>query len=576
MNDSAVPVKRRLGRRAVLGAALLLALGTPAFVPLAGPARAVGITITRSELNADQLRVEGNGALPNHAISINPGAIAATTDGVGAFKVQSSPYSSSTCQVTVSDDTNSASAVLVGCTPTSTPPPAPAPAPAPVVSVTPSTLSFPTQLVGSTSAAGTVTVSNSGNASLSVSTAVLGGTNPGDYAKLTDGCSNATVSAGSGCTVSVTFSPSLAGTRAATLTITDNAAGSPRTVTITGTGASATPASAPAVTFSPTSMTFPAQTVGTTSGAQTVTVTNSGTAGLFINSAATRGANPLDFTQVSDGCSGVTLAPGTGCTVSITFAPTASGTRSGTFLLTDNATASPQSVPLTGTGTGTTPPPTVNTQFMTCANGVCDIGAGSNVFVNNYYSTNFIASGGTAPYTWTIIAGVVPVGLNLTPAGLLSGTPTTIGTSSFTAKVTDASGSSASQPLSLTVTGPPPPSPPGCQSGRTVTEPLSGPLLNGQTPGGEALADESQLTACGGFTLLSVNVNNVNVPDGTTLWVSFDFKPVGTITVSAGSGAMNLYNLGNFGPSFDHIHIVNHAPPRVNGEPEVLTGGFFS
>src|SRR5258707_928442 len=56
------------------------------------------------------------------------------------------------------------------------------------------------------------------------------------------------------------------------------------------------PAGAPAVTFTPTSLTFAAQAIGTTSAPQSITIANTGNAPLFINSAATRGANPLDFT----------------------------------------------------------------------------------------------------------------------------------------------------------------------------------------------------------------------------------------------------------------------------------------
>src|SRR5690349_8279448 len=90
-------------------------------------------------------------------------------------------------------------------------------------------------------------------------------------------------------------------------------------VSVASVGLSAAPAGAAgsAVTFTPTSLTFADQAVGTTSPAQSVTVTNSGDASLFINSAATRGTNPLDFTQVDDGCSGLTLVPGTSCSVSI-------------------------------------------------------------------------------------------------------------------------------------------------------------------------------------------------------------------------------------------------------------------
>src|SRR5919198_3719595 len=71
-----------------------------------------------------------------------------------------------------------------------------------------------------------------------------------------------------------------------------------------GGGTPTPPASAPAVSFAPTSLTFAAQDVGTTSAPQSITVTNTGNAGLFINSAAV--PNTLDFTEVSDGCSGLT------------------------------------------------------------------------------------------------------------------------------------------------------------------------------------------------------------------------------------------------------------------------------
>src|SRR5919199_1016328 len=163
-----------------------------------------------------------------------------------------------------------------------------------------------------------------------------------------------------------------------------------------GGGTPTPPAGAPAVAFSPTSLTFAAQAIGTTSAPQSIAVTNTGNAGLFINSAAV--PNTLDYTEVSDGCSGLTLAPGTSCSVSITFKPTLSGTRSAAFTLTDNAANSPQTVPLTGTGTGQNPPLAIDSRFFTCANGVCDIGAGHNVFVRNFFSTSFLASGGTAPY----------------------------------------------------------------------------------------------------------------------------------------------------------------------------------
>jgi Abnormal spindle-like microcephaly-assoc'd, ASPM-SPD-2-Hydin/Putative Ig domain len=331
-------------------------------------------------------------------------------------------------------------------------------------------------------------------------------------------------------------------------------------------------AAAPAVTFAPTSLTFGAQAIGTTSAPQSVTVSNTGTAPLFINSAATRGANPLDFTQVDDQCSGVTLVAGASCTVSINFSPTASGTRSGTFIVTDNAAGSPQTVPLTGTGIGTNPPLAIDTEFMTCANGVCDIGANSNVFVNNFFTTTFLANGGTAPYTWS---GQLGNGLTLRRSGIVLGAPTTTGTSTFTVTVTDAAGTTATGTFSLTVTGPPAPTPPGCQTGGKLKENLTGPAFRGQTPTGRATSDETQFSGCGGFSILGVQVSKVNLSDGTRLWVTLDFQPVGTITVHTGSGTMAPYNMGDFGVSRDQIRVYSSLPD-VGTPQQILIGGFFA
>jgi hypothetical protein len=338
-----------------------------------------------------------------------------------------------------------------------------------------------------------------------------------------------------------------------------------------GGGGAPPPAGAPSVTFTPTSLTFAAQAIGTTSAPQSITISNTGNAPLFINSAATRGANPLDFTQVSDGCSGMTLAAGTTCSVSITFSPTASGARSATFILTDNAAASPQTAPITGTGTGQNPRLAIDSRFFACTSGVCDIGAGHSVFVNNFFSTSFLASGGTAPYTWS---GQVPAALTLRPSGLLLGAPTARGKSTFSVTVTDAAGATATGTFSLTVTDPPPPTPPGCQTGGVLKEALSGAAFNGRTPSGQATADETRFSGCGGFSLLSVRVSNVNLPDGTQLWVTLDFGPVGTITLRGGSGTMATYNMGRFGVSRDQIR-VNSALPDVGGAQQILIGGAF-
>ncbi len=107
-----------------------------------------------------------------------------------------------------------------------------------------------------------------------------------------------------------------------------------------------------AVALSASALTFSSQTVGTTSAAQTVTVTNSGNANLTFAAGAVTisGSNATDFAVASDGCSGQTVAPNATCSVGVTLTPSAAGTESATLNFADNASGSPQTVSLNGTG----------------------------------------------------------------------------------------------------------------------------------------------------------------------------------------------------------------------------------
>jgi len=218
--------------------------------------------------------------------------------------------------------------------------------PAPLVTLSPAGLSFGPQRVGTTSSTLTSTLTNTGNASLTIRQIALAGAAPGDYSEYND-CpvSPATLGAGGSCTVSVAFRPGTTGTRTARVDITDDAAGSPQAISLTGT------ATAPAVTLTPTTVPFGAQLIGTTSSPQTVTVRNSGTAPLSISGLGVTGANASDFAATSN-CpiSPASVAPNATCTVSVTFSPTALGARSATLALTDDAADSPQAVALSGTG----------------------------------------------------------------------------------------------------------------------------------------------------------------------------------------------------------------------------------
>src|SRR5205807_1410748 len=133
------------------------------------------------------------------------------------------------------------------------------------------------------------------------------------------------------------------GARTGTLSLTDNAGGSPQIMTLSGNG------TAPGVGLAPTSLDFGNQLLATTSAPMTVTLTNTGAAALTINSFAPSG----DFAATSTGASAcptspATLAAGGTCTINVTFTPTASGARTGTLSLTDNAGGSPQIMTLSG------------------------------------------------------------------------------------------------------------------------------------------------------------------------------------------------------------------------------------
>jgi hypothetical protein len=207
----------------------------------------------------------------------------------------------------------------------------------PLVTLSPTNLTFASQTVGTVSPPQTIILTNSGVSTLTINSIVPSG----DYG-ITSTCGTL-IAAGKKCSITVTFAPSATGTRTGTVSVTDNAPGSPQTVSLTGTGI------APIVTLSPTTLTFATQLVSTTSAPQAVTLTNIGTAALTISRISMTGANPTDYLE-SNNC-GSTVAVNTTCTISVAFHPKARGTRTASLSISDNAAGSPQNVTLSGTGT---------------------------------------------------------------------------------------------------------------------------------------------------------------------------------------------------------------------------------
>lgn len=216
---------------------------------------------------------------------------------------------------------------------------------APAVSLSPSSLTFASQLVGTSATEKSVTLTNSGSAALSISGISVAGVNAGDFAE-SDNCPTAptTLAPNGTCTISVVFTPAAAGSRTATVKVSDNASDSPQSLALTGVGV----APSPTVSLSPSSLGFGSEMVGATSTAQSVILKNSGTAALSITGIAIGGTNAADFAQSND-CP-ASLGVGATCTISVKFSPGATGGRNASVQLTDNASDSPQTIALTGTG----------------------------------------------------------------------------------------------------------------------------------------------------------------------------------------------------------------------------------
>jgi VCBS repeat-containing protein len=198
----------------------------------------------------------------------------------------------------------------------------------------PASLAFGNQDEGNPSSPQVVTLTNPNTIPLTVSTVTIssGWTE-------SNNCMPA-VAASASCAIIVSFQPTVYGPQTGTLTVTDYANNSPQSVTLSGTGLT------PVVSLSALSLTFAAQALSTQSAPQTITVTNTGNGALTPLTISVSG----DFAETNT-CAG-SVAPNANCTISVTFTPATAGTRGGALTLTDNASSSPQTVTLSGTGLG--------------------------------------------------------------------------------------------------------------------------------------------------------------------------------------------------------------------------------
>ena len=203
------------------------------------------------------------------------------------------------------------------------------------ISLGPASLTFGTQAVAAASAPQTITVTNTGNAPLTVSMVAT----TGDFNE-TDNCASVSIAVNSTCTIYVSFLPTATGARSGLLTVYGNVSGGQATAALSGTGGPAA-----AIVLTPITLAFPATTINATSPAQNIAISNTGGTALGLQASSAIGP---DFKITANTCVS-RLGAGVGCTVSIAFTPIASGARSGTFSITDDAGT--QTASLSGIGT---------------------------------------------------------------------------------------------------------------------------------------------------------------------------------------------------------------------------------
>jgi hypothetical protein len=225
----------------------------------------------------------------------------------------------------------------------------------PVVVLSANALKFESQAQGTASLPQRILIANTGTADLLISSISLGGENAGDFSEThTCAAPPAAVAAGAHCEIQIIFKPRTSGDLSASVNISDNGSGSPRSVTLGG--HSGVPV--PVVTLSPATLAFGNQAMGTSSKVQTIVLSNTGSAILNINTAiAVAGSASTEFhlQKTSAACPDGTgqLAPGASCAIGVIFAPVTAGPKSAQVVVVDDAANSPQAVTMSGVGSGT-------------------------------------------------------------------------------------------------------------------------------------------------------------------------------------------------------------------------------
>ncbi|MGC2418422.1 MAG: choice-of-anchor D domain-containing protein [Candidatus Acidiferrales bacterium] len=389
------------------------------------------------------------------------------------------------------------------------------------VSVTPSSVSFGSVPDGTT-ATQSITLKNTGTANLNVSSKSVTGTGFG-----VTGFSAVTLAPGSTMNFSATFTPTSTASVSGSISIVSDAASSPTTVALTGTG------TAPGMSVTPSSVSFGNVPDGTT-GTQVVTLRNTGTGSLVVSSESVTGTG---FSVT--GFAAQTLAANASMTFNAVFSPTSDGSASGSISVATNLPSSPTTIPLSATGTQ--PGISITPSSVSFGN-VADGATGTQpITLKNTGTANLVVSSESVTGTGFSVTGFVAQ--TLTPNGSMTFnavfSPTTPGAVSGSISVsTNLSGSPTAIALTGTGTQPAMSVTPSSVSFGTVTDGTgSTQAITLKNTGNANLVVSSESVTGAGFSV--VNFTAQTLAPGSSMSFNAVFAPTspgavsGSISVSA-------------------------------------------
>jgi Abnormal spindle-like microcephaly-assoc'd, ASPM-SPD-2-Hydin len=220
----------------------------------------------------------------------------------------------------------------------------------PVLSPSALSLTFPDTVTSQKSTSQSITLTSSGDQAVSFQSVSITGANAGDFEE-SDNCVSAVLlQPKHSCSLFIIYAPTSVGPSQATLNVMDSALGNPQQYGLSGTGVPP-PIPTPSVTLNPAG-TFNltgTTTQGTTAVPQNLTVSNSGTGPLHVTAIGVSGLDAGDFSVTGSNCLGTAVAAGSSCSIPVAFTPLATGIRSTTLTITDDAANSPQLVTINGT-----------------------------------------------------------------------------------------------------------------------------------------------------------------------------------------------------------------------------------